>query len=140
MHFLSARQARCGEPMSFETLPLSSIRDNPNNAREHSRKQLATLARSIRKFGFITPVVVDETGELLCGHARVSAARQLKIQSIPAVRACHLSEAQKRAFVLADNRLAELASWNAKSLKRELQFLSELDIGRAAVGHRCAQR
>ena len=128
MHFLSARQARCGEPMSFETLPLSSIRDNPNNAREHSRKQLATLARSIRKFGFITPVVVDETGELLCGHARVSAARQLEIQSIPAVRACHLSEAQKRAFVLADNRLAELASWNAKSLKRELQFLSELDI------------
>src|SRR6516165_7943837 len=84
MHFLSARQARCGEPVSFETLPLSSIRDNPNNAREHSRKQLATLARSIRKFGFITPVVVDETGELLCGHARVSAARQLKIQSIPA--------------------------------------------------------
>jgi hypothetical protein len=73
-------------------------------------------------------VVVDETGELLCGHARVSAARRLKIQSIPAVRACHLSEAQKRAFVLADNRLAELASWNAKSLKRELQFLSELDI------------
>ena len=51
-----------------------------------------------------------------------------------------MSEAQKRAFVLADNRLAELASWNAKSLKRELQFLSELDIGRAAVGHRCAQR
>src|SRR6516225_8850738 len=128
MHFLSARQARCGEPVSFETLPLSSIRDNPNNAREHSRKQLATLASSIRKFGFITPVVVDETGELLCGHARVSAARQLKIQSIPAVRACHLSEAQKRAFVLADNRLAELASWNAKTLKRELQFLSELDI------------
>src|SRR5262245_64996005 len=61
-------------------------------------------------------------------RTRFSAARQLEIQSIPAVRACHLSEAQKRAFVLADNRLAELASWNAKSLKRELQFLSELDI------------
>jgi DNA modification methylase len=114
--------------MSFETLPLSAIRDNPNNAREHGGKQLTKLARSIQKFGFITPVVVDETGELLCGHARVSAARQLKIEAIPAVRACHLSEAQKRAFVLADNRLAELASWNAKSLKRELQFLSELDI------------
>src|SRR5262249_13539372 len=82
----------------------------------------------IQKFGFITPIVVDETGELLCGHARVLAARQLKIQAIPAVRASHLSESQKRAFVLADNRLAELASWNARSLKRELQFLSELDI------------
>jgi hypothetical protein len=64
----------------------------------------------------------------LCGHARVLAARQLNIRAIPAVRASHLSESQKRAFVLADNRLAELASWNAKSLKRELQFLSELDI------------
>ena len=114
--------------VSFETVPLASIKLNPNNAREHSRKQLAKLARSIEKFGFITPVVVDEAGELLCGHARVLAAREVNIQAIPAVRACHLSEAEKRAFVLADNRLAELASWNAISLKRELQFLSDLDI------------
>src|SRR5262245_42394261 len=128
MHFLPARQVRGEHPVSFEMLPLASIRDNPNNAREHNRKQLATLARSIQTFGFITPVVVDETGELLCGHARILAARQLNIRAIPAVRASHLSESQKRAFVLADNRLAELASWNAKSLKRELQFLSELDI------------
>jgi DNA modification methylase len=128
MHLLPARQV-CGDhPISLEMLPLSSIKGNPNNAREHNRKQLAKLARSIQKFGFITPIVVDETDELLCGHARVLAARQLKIQAIPAVRASHLSESQKRAFVLADNRLAELASWNAKSLKRELQFLSELDI------------
>jgi DNA modification methylase len=128
MHFLPAREVGGDHPISFEMLPLASIRDNPNNAREHNRKQLAKLARSIQKFGFITPVVVDETGELLCGHARVLAARQLNIRAIPAVRANHLSESQKRAFVLADNRLAELASWNAKSLKRELQFLSELDI------------
>jgi ParB-like chromosome segregation protein Spo0J len=128
MHFLSARQVLGEQPITFEWLPLSSIKGNPNNAREHDRKQLAKLARSIQNFGFITPVVVDETGELLCGHARVSAARELNIQAIPAVRACHLSESQKRAFVLADNRLAELASWNATSLKRELQFLSELDI------------
>ena len=101
--------------VSFETVPLASIKLNPNNAREHSRKQLAKLARSIEKFGFITPVVVDEAGELLCGHARVLAAREVNIQAIPAVRACHLSEAEKRAFVLADNRLAELASWNAIS-------------------------
>jgi DNA modification methylase len=128
MHFLSARQVRGDQPLSFERLQLSSIKFNPNNAREHSRKQLAKLARSIEKFGPITPIVVDENGELLCGHARVLAARQLGIEWIPAVRASHLSESQKRAYVLADNRLAELASWNPKSLKRELQFLSELDI------------
>ena len=128
MHFLSARQVRGNHPISLEMLPLSSIRDNPNNAREHNRKQLAKLARSIEKFGFITPVVVDETGELLCGHARVLAARRLQVQAIPAVRASHLSESEKRAFVLADNRLGELASWNAKSLKHELKFLSEIDV------------
>jgi DNA modification methylase len=109
-------------------LPVSSIRENPNNAREHDRKQLTKLARSIRKFGFITPVVVDETDELLCGHARFWAAKQLGIQAIPAIRASNLSESQKHAFVLADNRLAELATWNKRSLKRELRFLSDLDI------------
>ena len=128
MQFLPAGQARGDHPISLEMLRLSNIKENPNNAREHDRKQLAKIARSIKKHGFITPIVVDETGELLCGHARVLAARQLGIPTIPAIRARHLSESQKRGFVIADNRLAELASWNARSLKRELQFLSDLDI------------
>jgi DNA modification methylase len=128
MQFLPVRQGRGDHPISFEMLLLSSIKENPDNAREHDRKQLARLARSIQKFGFITPAVVDESCILLAGHARVLAARQIGIQEIPVVRANHLSESQKRAFVIADNRLAELASWNAKSLKRELQFLSDLDI------------
>src|SRR5258705_11069653 len=120
MHFLPAR--------SLEMLPLSSIKGNPNNAREHNRKQLANLARSIQKFGFITPIVVDETGELSCGHSRVLAARQLKIQAIPAVRASHLSESQKRPFVLADNRLAPLPPWYAKALKRERRARTAAEV------------
>src|SRR5437667_5897302 len=118
MPILPSRGNRGEHPISFEMLPLSSIKINPNNAREHSRKQLAKLARSIRKYGFNTPVVVDESNELLCGHARVSAAAQLGIQAVPAIRAYHLSESNKRAFLIADNRLAELGSWNRKSLKR----------------------
>jgi DNA modification methylase len=128
---LTKRRRRCHplvKTTRYPLKPLSTIKGNPNNAREHNPKQLAKLARSIQKFGFITPIVVDETGALLCGHARLLAARQLKIQAVPAVRANHLGESQKRAFVLADNRLAELSSWNPKSLKRELQFLSELEI------------
>jgi DNA modification methylase len=128
MQFLPVPQIRGGHSLAFEMLPLSGIKENPNNAREHDRKQLAKLARSIQKFGFNIPVVVDENGELLCGHARVCAARSLGYRAIPAIRVSHLSESQKRAFILADNRLAELASWNAKTLKRELQFLSDLDI------------
>jgi DNA modification methylase len=112
----------------FEFVDLEAIRANPNNAREHDRKQIAKLAQSIAKFGFLSPVVIDASCELLCGHARYEAARQLGIMKIPAVRVTDLSEPQKRAFMLADNRLAELASWNNAALKRELTFLTKYDI------------
>lgn len=115
-------------PISFEFLQLSEIKDNPNNARRHDRRQIAKLCRSIRKFGFTSPAVIDEANQLLCGHARVAAARLLGLDSIPVVRATHLSEADKRAFMIADNRLAELATWDQQALRRELSFLSDLDI------------
>jgi ParB-like chromosome segregation protein Spo0J len=105
-------KVRSNRLISFEMLPLSSIKSNPNNAREHDRKQLTKLVRSISKYGFNAPLVVDETNQLLCGHARVLAAARLGIEEIPVVRASHLSESQKRGYVLADNKLAELASWN----------------------------
>ena len=128
MKSLPARQFHGDRAISLEMLSLSRIKVNPNNAREHNRKQLTKLARCIEKFGFITTVAVDETDQLLCGHARVLAAIQLGMQAVPVVRARHLSEPQKRAFALADNRLAELASWNEQSLKRELQFLCDLNV------------
>jgi DNA modification methylase len=114
---------------------------NPLNAREHGRKQIEKLMRSVARFGFITPLVIDEGNLLLCGHGRLEAARQLKFACVPVVRADHLSESEKRAFVLADNRLAELASWNQKSLRRELEFLAELDIDFdfAAIGFETAE-
>lgn len=112
----------------FEFVDLEAIRANPNNAREHDTRQIAKLAQSIAKFGFLSPVVIDASCELLCGHARYEAARQLGMKKIPAVRVTDLSEPQKRAFMLADNRLAELASWNNAALKRELTFLIKYDI------------
>ena len=119
---LSRRIAR------LEFIPLTSIKNSPHNPREHDRKQIAKLCRSITRFGFYSPVLIDESNELLCGHARTEAARQVGLVDIPAIRAQHLSEFQKRALMLADNRLAELASWNPKALRRELSFLSDLDI------------
>jgi DNA methylase/ParB-like nuclease domain len=91
-------------------------------------KQIAKLMRSIQRFGFLTPLVIDDSNQLLCGHARLEAAKQLGYVVVPVVRAGHLSESEKRAFILADNRLAERASWNRKALGRELRFLSDLDI------------
>jgi hypothetical protein len=128
MEFIPTVCREVKREISFEILPLASIRENPHNAREHDRKQLAKLSRSIEKFGFIVPVIIDESGELLCGHARVAAAKQLGLTTVPVIRASHLSESDKRAFIIADNRLAELASWNERLLRRELRFLSELDI------------
>jgi DNA modification methylase len=112
----------------FEFVDLEAIRANPNNAREHDTRQIAKLAQSIAKFGFLSPVVIDASCELLCGHARYEAARQLGMKKILAIRVTDLSEPQKRAFMLADNRLAELASWNNAALKRELTFLTKYDI------------
>jgi DNA modification methylase len=114
--------------IALEYMNPAAIRGNPNNAREHDRKQLAKLARSIEKHGFVTPIVIDEHDVLLCGHARVAAARILNMTEIPVVRAANLTEPQKRAVMLADNRLAELASWNQEALKRELSFFAELDV------------
>jgi hypothetical protein len=123
--------------ISFEILPISQIRDNPHNAREHDRKQNTKLAQSIRKFGFNVPPLVDESGELLCGHARVAAARQVGLTEIPVIRAAHLTEPEKRAFIIADNRLAELGKWNKEALAREIRFLSELnvDFDFSAIGY-----
>src|SRR5205085_3228619 len=104
------------DPLILFELELSKIKENPNNARKHSRKQLAALKGSVAQFGPITPVVVDEHGQLLCGHARISAAKALGMRAFPAVQVRHLSERQKRAFMLADNRIAQLASWDEPSL------------------------
>jgi DNA modification methylase len=124
--FSNKSQARAN--LSFELLPLAHIKPNPHNAREHGPKQIAQLMRSLKRFGFITPIVIDDANEVLGGHGRLQAAKQLGFTLIPVIRAGHLSESEKRAFILADNRLAELATWNRKSLKRELHFLAELDI------------
>lgn len=121
-------QNRYSPKLTIEPLPLGLIVRNKDNARKHSQKQIEQLARSIRKFGFLAPVIVDDGNLLLCGHARVEAAQQAGSTTVPVIRVGHLSEAQKRAFMIADNRLAELASWDEALLKRELQFLSECDI------------
>ncbi len=123
-----ASQGCISPTLVVESVPLSRIVRNKNNAREHKPKQIEKLAQSIRKFGFLAPVVVDQADILLCGHARVEAAQQVGMTIVPVIRVDHLSEVQKRAFMIADNRLAELALWDEALLKKELQFLTECDI------------
>ena len=105
---------------AIESLSVLAIKKNPRNARVHDPKQIAKLASSIKRFGFVAPILIDDSNRLLCGHARVEAAALVGMTAVPAVRIQHLSQAEKRAFVIADNRLAELATWDHEILREEL--------------------
>lgn len=114
--------------LQIEFSPIGSLKVNPRNARTHSDKQVHQIARSIETFGFNNPVLIDASGMVIAGHGRWEAARQLGMTEVPTVRLEHLSPAQKRGYVLADNKLAELAGWDREILAMELQHLLEADI------------
>ena len=99
-----------------------------NNARTHSKKQLKQIARSIERFGFVNPVLISDDFEIIAGHGRVEAAKILGLTQVPTVRLSNLSPADRRAYVITDNRLAELAGWDRQLLASELQGLLELEF------------
>lgn len=113
--------------MNFEHRPTLSLTPYSNNARTHTPKQIKQIARSIERFGFNNPVLIDDDDQIIAGHGRVEAAKQLKMKTVPCVRLSHLSESDKRAYVLADNRLAEKSGWDKELLAIELQNL--IDVG-----------
>ena len=102
---------------------LSELKLYASNARTHSRKQTNQIAAAIEEFGFTNPVLVDKDGQIIAGHGRVKAAKQLGLTEIPTIEIGHLTRAQKRALRLADNRLAENAGWDMEILALELQEL-----------------
>ena len=112
----------------LETLPLDQLRPWPSNARTHSRKQIRQIAESIRRFGFTNPVLIDADDCILAGHGRVMAARELGMATAPCLRVDHMSLAEKRAYVLADNKLALNAGWDEELLALELKELMAADI------------
>jgi hypothetical protein len=108
----------------IERWPLERLTPYDRNARTHSPEQVAKLAASIAEFGFVNPILVDRrTGTIIAGHGRLMAAQQLGLAEAPVIVLDHLSDAQRRAYVLADNRLAEDAGWNVEILARELSDL-----------------
>jgi DNA modification methylase len=105
-----------------------ALKRNPRNARTHSKKQIRQIADSIGAYGFTVPVLIDENSMLLAGHGRLEAAKLLGLKRIPAIRLHDLSEAKKRALMLADNKIAENAGWDRERLAIELPELAELLI------------
>lgn len=110
----------------IEHLPIEGLIPYTRNSRTHSDAQVAQIAASIREFGFTNPVLIDAQGGIIAGHGRVLAARKLQLADVPCIRLGHLTETQKRAYVIADNKLALNAGWDAEALALELQELGDL--------------
>jgi len=108
--------------------PVDTLRLDPLNPREHSKKQIAQIAESIRAFGFNVPVMIDDDNKIIAGHGRFLACKLLGITEIPTICLGHLSPEQIRAFIIADNKLTENATWNEILLGEQLKSLSEIDL------------
>jgi DNA modification methylase len=116
-------------PLSIEYLPIESLKPDPLNARQHSDRQIAQIARSIETFGHNVPLLIDRTNKVLAGHGRLLACRKLGWQEVPVIRLEHLTEAQARAFAIADNRLTENSTWDDRLLGETLKELAAIDLG-----------
>ena len=96
-----------------------------NNARTHSDEQVAQIAASIKEFGFTNPILIDGTNGIIAGHGRLMAARKLSLDTVPCIELSHLSDKQKIAYILADNRLAMNSGWDENMLRFELSDIGE---------------
>ena len=108
---------------AYKTVSVADLVPYARNSRTHSAAQVDKIAASIREFGFLNPIIVDGQNGIVAGHGRVMAAQKLGLDTLPVIEAGHLTEAQKRAYVIADNRLALDAGWDNDLLKVELQDL-----------------
>jgi len=117
-------KATSGPPLSVVWRRIEALRPDPANPRSHSPKQIRQLARSIGAFGFNVPILVDRTLRIVAGHGRLLAAQELGWHEVPTILLGHLSEAKARAFMIADNRVAESAAWNNTLLIEQLKELS----------------
>lgn len=118
---------------------VAGLRPYARNARVHSKKQVKQIAASIERFGFVNPVLVSDDGEIVAGHGRVAAAKLLGMKTVPTLALSHLSEAERRAYVLADNKLALNAGWDSEILAIELQALIDLDFDVELTGFSLAE-
>ncbi|MAQ83679.1 MAG: DNA methylase [Maritimibacter sp.] len=120
--------------VAIDYRPVSSLIPYAKNARTHSEAQVGLIAGSIREFGFNNPILVDGENGVIAGHGRLMAAQKLGLETVPVIELTHLTEAQKRAYILADNRLAEQAGWDRDLLSLELGELSELGVDLGDLG------
>ena len=118
----------------MQLVPIDKLVPYQNNARTHSPEQIAKLRSSLREFGFVNPVIIDKDYGVIAGHGRIEAAREEGIKEVPCVFADHLTEAQKKAYIIADNRMAMDAGWDEELLRVEIEALQEMDFDPMLTG------
>lgn len=121
-------------PSKLEQVDITTLIPYARNARTHSDAQVAQIAASIREFGFNNPVLIDAESGIIAGHGRVLAAHKLGLPNVPCLRLGHLTETQKRAYIIADNRLAELSGWDTELLALEIEDLRLEDVDLDLIG------
>src|SRR5437016_4319916 len=127
-------RGRPSDRLRLEFWPVSRLIPSPRNARTHSAAQIAEIAGSIRAFGFTNPILVGDDGDVVAGHGRLAAARQLGLAEVPVIALRGLTELQRRQLVLADNRIALNAGWDIEMLRLELTELSALGADLSTLG------
>jgi hypothetical protein len=125
--------------LQIEQTPIHALQPQDRNARTHSKRQIRQIAASIRQFGFNNPILTDSSLHIIAGHGRVEAAKLLGISTVPTVRLSHLSKADKRAYLIADNALATKAGWDRDILAIELQGLIDLGFNVELTGFETAE-
>ena len=118
----------------LQLVPISKLVPYVNNARTHSPEQILKLRSSLREFGFINPVIIDRDYGVIAGHGRIAAAKEEGITEVPCVFAGHLTEAQKKAYIIADNRMAMDAGWDEELLRVEIESLQAADFDPLLTG------
>ncbi|MEE4200438.1 site-specific DNA-methyltransferase [Erythrobacter sp.] len=126
-------------PRAVVETPITALTPSPRNARTHSRKQIRQIAESIKRFGFTNPVLVDDKLRIIAGHGRLEAAKLLGMTAVPTLTLSHMSEAERRAYMLADNKLALNAGWDPEILAIEMQALIDLDFDVELTGFSLAE-
>ncbi len=122
------------QKIKVDYISIDKIAEFGNNARTHSDSQLEQIAGSIREFGFTNPILIDEASTIIAGHGRFAAAKMLGLDKVPCIRLTHLSERQRRAYILADNKLAMNAGWDFEKLAEELSYLAESEYDLTMTG------
>jgi len=120
--------------LRVEYRPLDALVPFARNPRTHSEEQVSQIAASIREFGFTNPILLDGENGIIAGHGRLAAAKELRLEKVPCIDLSHLTDEQKRAYIIADNKLALNAGWNEEHLRLELTDLKELGASLELVG------